>query len=65
LQRDVQTLTTSLADVLARFRDDPGGPRRREKVKPKNDLTSNHSSSFQEEYSSRVGEGEPYIIKMI
>lgn len=50
LQRDVQTLTTSLANLLARFRNDPGGPRR-ERVWPKNDLTPYHSSSSQDKHS--------------
>lgn len=53
LQKDVQAITTSLVYILARFRDDPGGPRRRERGKPRHDLTSDHSSSSQDEYSPR------------
>ena len=32
LQRDVQTLTARLTEVMARYRDDPEGPRGRERV---------------------------------
>jgi len=65
LQSNVQTLTTSLADVLARFKDDPRGPRRRERVQPKNDLTSDHSSFSQRNTLLNVGEGQPNTMKMI
>jgi len=42
LQRDVQTLTISLAEVLVRFVDDPGRSRKRDRGLPRNDLTSYH-----------------------
>jgi len=53
LQKDVQTLATSLVDILTRFREDLGGPRRRERGQLRHDLTSDHSSSSQDEYSPR------------
>ena len=63
MQRNVQTLTTSLADVLAEFKDDPGGPRRRESVQPRNVLTSDQSSSYSPRGRRRLTKHNEYDLR--
>ena len=45
LQRDIQSLTTSLIEVLTKFLDDPGGGMWRERGQQRDDPTLECSSS--------------------
>ena len=53
LQKEVQTLSSSLAEILAKFREDPGGGGGRPRVPPRDVVYSENSSSSQDEFTPR------------